>query len=103
MPANLSLSQKRVISRLAWILCSLGQLDKVYLDFNEPEQRPLDLVTLEEARRYYAEGHFAAGSMGPKVESIISFLESGGRRAVVTTPANVLEALRGRTGTHFTP
>jgi len=77
-------------------------VDKVYLDFNKPEQRPLDLVTLEDARLYYAEGHFAAGSMGPKVESIISFLEDGGRRAVVTTPAGVLEALRGRTGTHFT-
>ncbi|UCE27647.1 MAG: carbamate kinase, partial [Candidatus Coatesbacteria bacterium] len=78
-------------------------VDKVYLDFNKPEQRPLDMVTLEEARRYYAEGHFPAGSMGPKVESIISFLDGGGRRAVVTTPANVLEALRGGTGTHFVP
>jgi len=78
-------------------------VDKVYLDFNTPEQRPLDLVTLEEAHRYYAKGYFAAGSMGPKVESIISFLANGGRRAVVTTPANVLEALRGGTGTHFVP
>jgi carbamate kinase len=78
-------------------------VEKVYLDFNGPNQQALDLVKLEEAKRYYAEGHFAAGSMGPKVESIISFLEGGGHRAVVTTPWNVLEALRGSTGTHFVP
>jgi carbamate kinase len=76
-------------------------IDKVYLNFNGPDRQALDLVTLEDAKRYYGEGHFAPGSMGPKVESIISFLEGGGRRAVVTTPWNVLEALRGRAGTHF--
>lgn len=78
-------------------------VEKVYLNFNKPDQHPLDLVNLPELRSYYAEGHFAAGSMGPKVESIISFLESGGRRAVVTTPGKILAALKGRAGTHFVP
>jgi carbamate kinase len=78
-------------------------VEKVALDFGTPAQRWVDHLTLAEARRYLAEGvHFAAGSMAPKIEAIIEFLEEGGTRAIVTDPPNLAAALAGRTGTHFT-
>ena len=60
-------------------------------------------MTLAEARRYLAEGHFKPGSMGPKIEAIVSFLENGGPMAVITDPENVARALRGETGTRIVP
>ena len=78
-------------------------VEKVALDFGTPAQRWVDHLTLAEARRYLAEGvHFAAGSMAPKIEAIVEFLEHGGRHAIVTDPPNLAAALAGQTGTHFT-
>jgi carbamate kinase len=78
-------------------------VEKVALDFGTPAQRWVDHLTLAEARRHLAEGvHFAAGSMAPKIEAIIEFLEHGGRHAIVTDPPNLARALAGKTGTHFT-
>src|SRR5205823_8754428 len=54
-------------------------VEKVSLNFKQPNQRDLDKITLTEAKRYYQEGHFARGSMGPKIQAIISYLEQGGR------------------------
>ncbi len=76
-------------------------VDRVYLDYGKPGQRALDRLTLAEARRYLAAGHFPGGSMGPKIEAICSFLESGGRRAVITRPEDLAEALAGKKGTHI--
>ncbi len=77
-------------------------VEKVALDFGKPEQRWLDRLTLSEAKRYLAEGtHFAKGSMAPKIQAIIWYLEAGGKHAIVTTPENIGRALRGETGTHF--
>jgi carbamate kinase len=78
-------------------------VEKVALNFNTPDQRWLDHLTLEEARRYLAEGHFAKGSMGPKIEAIIWYLEHGGKEALITNPENIEEALEGKTGTRVTP
>ncbi|MCP4229640.1 MAG: carbamate kinase [bacterium] len=75
--------------------------EQVYLNFQTPEQKPLDIVTTSEAERYQDEGHFAAGSMYPKVESIISFLKNGGKHAIITTPWDLERAVRGECGTHF--
>ncbi len=78
-------------------------VEKVALDFGTPAQHWVDHLTLAEARRYLAEGvHFAAGSMAPKIEAIIEFLEHGGSHAIVTDPPNLARALAGQTGTHFT-
>jgi carbamate kinase len=77
-------------------------VEKVYLNFNKPDQKPLDRVTLAEARKYLAAGHFAPGSMKPKVEAIIEFLEAGGRQALITDPPHLLDAIEGRTGTWIT-
>lgn len=75
-------------------------VEKVALEFGTPEQRWIDHLTLAEAKGYLAEGrHFAAGSMAPKIEAVIGFLERGGQRAVITDPENVERALRGETGT----
>jgi carbamate kinase len=78
-------------------------VEKVALNFGKPDQRWLDRLTLEEAKGYQAEGHFAKGSMGPKVAAAISFLESGGERAIITNPENIPRALRGETGTTIVP
>ncbi len=78
-------------------------VDKVYLNFNKPDQRPIDVMTVSEAKRYMAEGHFAKGSMLPKIQAIIWFLEAGGKEAIITSPENIARALRGETGTRVIP
>ena len=78
-------------------------IEKVALDFNKPNQRWLDQVTLAEAKQYLDQGHFAKGSMEPKVQAIIGYLENGGQKAIVTNPENIGRALAGETGTSFIP
>jgi carbamate kinase len=80
------------------LLISTG-VEQVALNFNKPDQRWLDHITLDEARAYMEEGHFAKGSMLPKIESIIAFLEHGGKQALITNPENISRALAGETGT----
>lgn len=74
-------------------------VEKVALNFNTPDVRWLDTLTLSEAKQFAAEGHFAKGSMLPKVEAIIKFLENGGKKALITNPENIGRALKGETGT----
>lgn len=75
-------------------------VEKVAINFGKPEQQWLDKMTLAEAKRYLAEGtHFAKGSMAPKIEAIIWFLENGGKQALITNPENIGRALKGETGT----
>jgi carbamate kinase len=78
-------------------------VEKVALNYKEPNQRWLDHMTLEEARRYLNEGHFPPGSMGPKIQAIIWYLERGGKEALITNPENIERALAGETGTRITP
>jgi carbamate kinase len=75
-------------------------VEKVALNFGKPDQKWLDKMTLAEAKSYLAEGtHFAKGSMAPKVQAIIWFLENGGKQALITNPENIGRALKGETGT----
>jgi carbamate kinase len=75
-------------------------VEKVALNFGKPDQEWLDKMTLAEAKAYMAEGkHFAKGSMAPKIQAIIRFLENGGKRALITNPENIGRALKGETGT----
>lgn len=77
-------------------------VDKVALNFGKPDQEWVSEMTLEEAKRYMAEGtHFLEGSMKPKIEAVISFLEAGGKEAIVTSPLNIERALHGETGTRI--
>jgi len=78
-------------------------VEKVYLNFNQPSQRAIDTMTVAEAKRYMEQGHFAKGSMLPKIQAIIWFLESGGKEALITDPENIARALRGETGTRLVP
>ncbi len=78
-------------------------VEKVAINFNKPDQKWLDHMTLAEAKQYLAEGHFHKGSMGPKIQAIIWYLEAGGKEGLITDPANIGRALRGETGTRITP
>ncbi len=79
-------------------------VEKVALDYGKPDQRWLDRITVSEVKKYLAEGkQFARGSMAPKIEAIIWYMEAGGKHAIITTPENIGRALRGETGTHIVP
>ena len=78
----------------------LTTVDRVSINFGKPEQRELDTITLDEAKRYMAEGHFPPGSMGPKMEAAIDFLENGGEEVIITEIGLLEDALEGKAGTH---
>jgi carbamate kinase len=77
-------------------------VEYVYLNYRQPDQHPLRKVTLGEVKRYIKEGHFAPGSMLPKIEAAIYYLKYGGKEVIITDPPNVPRALRGETGTRIT-
>jgi carbamate kinase len=76
--------------------------EKVALNYKKLNQRHLDTLTVKNARKYLQEGHFPPGSMGPKVEAVIHFLQEGGKQAIITSIDKIQDALSGKTGTHFT-
>ena len=78
-------------------------VEKVAINYNKPGQRWLDRMSLAEARSYSAEGHFLKGSMAPKIQAIVSYLEQGGKQALITDPGNIERALEGKTGTWIVP
>lgn len=78
-------------------------VEKVAINFNKPDQKLLDRITAAEARQYMAEGHFAKGSMLPKIQAILRFLDAGGKAALITNPENISRALNGETGTWIVP
>lgn len=76
-------------------------VEKVAINFGKPNQQWLDHMTVSEAKQYLAGGHFAPGSMKPKIEACIQFLEAGGQEAIITNPENIERALDGETGTRI--
>ncbi len=84
------------------LLISTG-VEKVCLHFNSPDEYALDVMTLQEAHRYLDEGHFARGSMFPKIEAAVDFVHNGGPRAIITNPVNLTRALHHETGTRIVP
>jgi carbamate kinase len=78
-------------------------VEKVAINFGKPNQKNLDRMTVAEAKRYIAEGHFAPGSMLPKIQAVVGFLEQGGQMAIITDPPNLARAMAGETGTRITP
>ena len=77
-------------------------VDAVCLNFGKENQSPIRQATLPEMKQYLAEGHFKPGSMKPKIESVIQFLEGGGKKAIITSPENLLKSVRGECGTTIT-
>jgi len=89
-----------VISAEVFVIST--SVERVALDWGRPEQRWVDRMTLSEARGYLAEGvHFGAGSMAPKIEACVAFLEAGGTEAVISSPENLELALHEQAGTHI--
>jgi carbamate kinase len=93
------------------LACELGashfiistDVDKVALNFGKENQVEIDRMTVAECRKHLAAGHFAAGSMQPKIESALRFLEQGGEEVIITQPQNLKADLKSIYGTHIVP
>ncbi len=83
----------------AEVLLILTDVERVALNYGKPDQRDLDHLTVTEAKEYLENGQFPKGTMGPKIESTIDFIENGGKKAVITSIENSIKALRGEAGT----
>lgn len=82
-------------------IINLTSIDKVYINFGKPNQKGLDCISLDEAVRYFNAGEFAPGSMGPKIESAIEFLKTGGKEVIITSAELLEHAMQGRGGTRI--
>jgi carbamate kinase len=82
-------------------LIMLTGVENVCLNYGESDQKPLETITIEEAERYMAEGHFPPGSMGPKIQAAVNFLKGGGESVFITAIDKVSEAITGKTGTRI--
>lgn len=76
-------------------------VQEVYLDFKLPTQRAIRNVSIDEIKKYLEEGHFREGSMKPKIEAAIDFIESGGEEVIITDPEHITGSLEGKAGTHI--
>jgi carbamate kinase len=83
----------------AELLIILTDIEKVAINFRKSDERQLDNVTLAEISRYYQEGQFPPGSMGPKIEAAMSFLKCGGKKVIITSIEKAFEAVTGASGT----
>jgi carbamate kinase len=96
------LASERLAEQIeAEILMILTNVKHVYLRYGQPEEKKLDIVFLKEIKKYYSEGHFPEGNMGPKIVAAIRFLESGGKKVIISHIDNGYEAFKGLTGTHI--
>src|SRR3989344_4874616 len=77
----------------------ITDVDKVYLNFKKKNQKSLSNIKLNEIKRYYKEGHFPPGSMGPKIEAAINFLGNNGKKVIITNIKNIEKAINGKAGT----
>ena len=87
----------------AEVLILITPVEQVALNFGTPKQKNISRMTMEEAKRYLEEGHFPPGSMGPKVEAAIKFLEEGGKRSIITSAQAAHKAIRSQGGTEIIP
>jgi carbamate kinase len=81
------------------MLCITTSVDQVAVDYGTPDERWLETLDADEARRYLNDGQFPAGSMGPKIQAALEFLETGHGEVLITSPDRLADALAGRTGT----
>lgn len=98
------IDKDRASSLLAWeleadLFLISTDVDRVALNYTTPEEKPLEYLSAEEAHRHLREGQFPPGSMGPKIEAGLSYLERGGREVIITSPEKIPEALQGLAGT----
>jgi carbamate kinase len=86
----------------AEMLLLITPVKQVAIFYGTPKQKNLESMTLKEAKRYFAEGHFPPGSMGPKIEAAIKFLESGGKKTIIASLESIDAAIKGEGGTQIT-
>jgi len=84
------------------ILMILTDVEKAFINFHKPDQKALGEIKISEAKKYLADGQFGKGSMGPKVEAAIRFVENGGKKSIITSLEKAIDALNGKTGTIIT-
>jgi len=97
------LASERVAEAInAELLLILTNVEKVYLNYKTRNEKPLDNVKLKDLKKYFSEGHFPSGSMGPKILAAIRFLEAGGKKVIISDVEKGWEAFIGKTGTHVT-
>ena len=87
----------------AEVLLILTDVEKVFLNYGKPNQHSVSKMTVQKCRKLLEQGQFPAGSMGPKIESAVKFLESGGKRAIISSLEKAEEALAGKAGTTIVP
>ena len=85
-----------------YFIISTG-VEKVAINFNKPDMKLIDKMNIKECKQYISEGHFAKGSMLPKIEASMKFLENGGKNVIITSPEKIFDAVNGKTGTHIMP
>lgn len=85
------------------VVLILTAVSRVAINFGKPDQRELETIRVSEAREYMAAGHFPDGSMGPKIQAAIRFIEGGGKRAIIGHLNEAMAALQGKSGTHIIP
>ncbi len=85
------------------LLVLLTDVEYAYVDFSKESQRPIGMICLDELKELYRQGQFPPGSMGPKVETAIRFIENGGKRTIITTHERLVDAIEVRAGTQITP
>ena len=96
-------SQKLANEIMADILLILTDVDFVFLNYGKENEEAIHEISADELEKYYKEGHFPSGSMGPKVEASINFVRNGGKRAIITSIGKAWEALEGKAGTQILP
>lgn len=85
-----------------YFIISTG-VEKVAINFNKPDMKLIDKMNIKDCKQYISEGHFAKGSMLPKIEASMKFLENGGKNVIITSPEKIFDAVNGKTGTHIVP
>jgi len=95
-------SERLAESIHADLLMILTNVEKVYLNYKKPNEKGLDKIKLKDLKKYYEEGQFPVGSMGPKILAAIRFLESGGEKVIISHVDKGWEALNEKIGTHIT-
>ncbi len=85
----------------ASVMVASTAVERVALDYGTPRERPISVMSVDEARRYLGDGQFPPGSMGPKITAAIRFLEAGGETVIITTPPLIGAALEGQAGTRI--
>jgi carbamate kinase len=83
------------------VLAIATGVERVYIDYKKPTQRAVSHLTEDECKRYLAGGQFPEGSMGPKIQAALTFLQRGGEEVIITDIGHVLQAIEGDAGTHI--